>query len=470
MTPWIAFAAITAAALALLLWPLLRRRADGEASRLEYDLQVFRDQLAEVAKDVEAGLVPADQAEATQLEIKRRMLRASGQAETAVSRGFSPASKVVAGLVAVVVPLGSFALYSLLGAPQMRDMPYTAVQASRLGVDPQGAAQIQAMVDKLAKRLDDNPNDADGWAMLGRSYKSLGRFDDAIDALRRSMELTEKPSADTLGTLGEVMVASAQGMVGPDARQVFLQTLQAWSRDPRARFYLGLSRAQIGDAAGAIAVWKDLEADSDEKTPWIGVLRDQIKKTAAAAGLDPAAIQPKPETALLGTASPGAAGGNAPAMARGGDAAEAQPEVIRQRVENLARRLESEPGDGDGWAMLGRSYQAMGEKAKSKAAYAKAVAVKPKDVGILMSYAETLLADSPDQDAVPADFVAVMRQVLAVDPAHPDALYYVGLSEAQAGRKGEARKHWNALLKTLMPRTEEYEALSKEIQALGPER
>ncbi|MCR6631093.1 MAG: tetratricopeptide repeat protein [Magnetospirillum sp.] len=138
---------------------------------------------------------------------------------------------------------------------------------------------------------------------MGRSYRTLGRYDAAIDALRRAADLGP-PNADLLGTLGEVVVASAQGMVVPEARQVFLETLGVQPGDPRARFYLGLARAQIGDAAGAIAVWKDLEQDSSPDVPWLTELRDEIAQTAATAGLDAATIAPKPETALTGTAAP----------------------------------------------------------------------------------------------------------------------------------------------------------------------
>ena len=160
----------------------------------------------------------------------------------------------------------------------------------------------------------------------------------------------------------------------------------------------------------------------------------------------------------------------APGAEGGPGSTEGQPDVIRERVASLAKRLESEPGDGDGWAMLGRSYQTLGDKRKAKEAYGKAAKLKPKDVGILMGYAESLLADGPDQDALADDFVAVMRQVLVADESHPDALYYVGLAEAQSGRKAEARALWTRLLKTLSPKSQEYEALVKEIETLGPAR
>lgn len=370
------------------------------------------------------------------------------------------------------MPAVAFGLYATLGAPTMPDMPHAQMQSARLGVDPASAKQIQAMVDGLAKRLAATPNDAEGWAMYGRSLKTLGRLEDSVDAFQRAVDLTPNATPDLLGSLAEAMAAANNGMVVPESRQVFLQVLDLSPRDPRARFYLGLARAQIGDGAGAIAVWKDLEQDSEETVPWMPVLRDQIKKVATAAKLDPATIAPKDERALAGTSAPStsnlAAAMSQPVTPQpAGGSSETSPEVLKKRMADLAARLEKNPGDADGWYMLARSYKAVREQDKAKAAFAKAAAAKPKDMALKMAYAEAILAVAPDQETLVPEFVTVMREVLALDPAQADALYYVGLAESQAGRNAEARKLWTKLLGSLPPNSEEYAALKGELDTLG---
>lgn len=463
---WIAAAVLTVAAVALLLRPLFAHKG-AAAARLGYDLAVFQDQLREVDRDVEAGLLTAEQAEAARTEINRRMLAAAAhdRVEAAVPMtGGRGRPLALAATVAVAVPAGALGFYVLLGSPSMPDRPYAEVQEARMGLNHEGAENIKAMVERLAERLKINPDDAEGWAMLGKSHRALGRLDEAERALRRSAELGGG-SVDLWGTLGEVIVAQGQGMVMPDAREAFLSALRVDARDPRARFYLGLARMQIGDAPGAVAVWRDLEQDSAPDAPWMTVLRQHIRDVSAEAGFEPSSVAPKSELQLAGTASPGGAA-IAQAPHPGASGAEGQEEFVRQRVTDLADRLAKNPNDADGWTMLGRSYKTMGEAAKSRDAYGRAAKLKPRDIALQMAYAEAILNTAPDDGKLPAEFVTVMRGVLVVDAAHADALYYVGLAEAEAGRPAKARDHWGKLLASLDPNSPEHAELSREVDKL----
>lgn len=463
---WIAAATLTLAALAMVLRPLFADRGSARA-RLGYDLAVFQDQLREVDRDVEAGLLNAEQAEAARTEINRRMLAAAAhdRVEESSRRGTGRTRPLaLAAAVVIALPAGAFGFYALIGSPAMPDQPYAQVQEARMGLNHEGAENIKVMVERLAERLKTNPDDAEGWAMLGKSYRALGRLDEAERALRRSGELGGG-SVDLWGTLGEVIVAQGQGMVLPEAREAFLSALKLDARDPRARFYLGMVRMQIGDARGAVAVWRDLEEDSAPDAPWMKVLRQHIQDVAAEAGFDPSSVAPKSELQLSGTASPGgAAVAQAPHPGAGGG--EDQTEFVRQRVAELADRLAKKPDDADGWIMLGRSYKTMGEAAKSKDAYGRAARLKPQDIAVQMTYAEAVLNAAPDDGKLPAEFVTVMRGVLTVDPAHADALYYIGLAEVEAGRPEQARRHWGKLLASLDPKSPEHAELSREVEKL----
>lgn len=465
---WIAAALLTVALLALVLRPLVAgNRSVG--ARLGYDIAVFQEQLSEVDRDIETGLLNAEQAEAARTEIRRRMLAAAAhdQAEAGDTKPAGQRPLVLALVVGVALPVGALGFYRVIGSPDMADRPYDQVQEARMGLNHEGAENIKTMVAKLAERLKTNPNDAEGWAMLGKSYRALGQNEMAGEALRRAASLGAG-NAEVWGTLGEIAVSQGQGMIMPEARTAFLNALKADPRDPRARFYLGLARVQIGDARGAVAVWRDLENDSVPDAPWVKVVRDNIQNVSAQAGFDPNTVEPRSEAQLAGTSAPPA---GTPAMGQAphpipGTGGEANEEFIRTRVADLAERQAKNPNDADGWIMLGRSYKALGDAAKSQDAYGRAAKLRPADIGLQMIYAETLI-NGNTEDKLPAEFVAVMRGVLKIQPNHADALYYVGLAESEAGRKDQAKLHWTRLLDSLDPKSQEYGELKGELEKLG---
>jgi cytochrome c-type biogenesis protein CcmH len=122
--------------------------------------------------------------------------------------------------------------------------------------------------------------------------------------------------------------------------------------------------------------------------------------------------------------------------------------TIQAMVTRLAERLKNDPTDGKGWAMLARSYRALGEVDAAKDAYDKAIKLLPGEVQPRIEYA-ILLLDEEEGSTLPAMVVRLMGEVLAVDPNQPDALYFMGLDAAMKGDKANARKLWTRLLNAL---------------------
>jgi cytochrome c-type biogenesis protein CcmH len=146
-------------------------------------------------------------------------------------------------------------------------------------------------------------------------------------------------------------------------------------------------------------------------------------------------------------------------------APEERQKAIRGMVESLAARLEAEPNDVEGWRRLGRAWLVLGEREKAKAAYAKAAALAPERVEVLSDYAGVLF-DEAKGDDLPAEFVAVLRRVLALDPNHGDALWFVGLAEAKAGNRDTAVQLWERLLDRLPPDSREYAEIKARLAEL----
>lgn len=279
MSVWLVIAAMSAVTAAILLLPLLRK-GRGAAARIAYDLAVYRDQLAEVARDEARGTITANEAASARLEIERRILAASESAQSAPTSRASRAARITIAAAAVLGPIAATALYLERGTPHMPGYPF----ATRGSESPSGGvaadvdmAKIEKMVEKLAQRMEREPNDLNGWTMLGRSYALLQRYDEAAGAFGHAASLDPK-NAQLAASEGEALVFAGGGIVTPKARDAFELALAIDPKEARSRYYLGLSSAQAGQPQAALAAWEALAAEAPKDAPWLPDLNRQIEK------------------------------------------------------------------------------------------------------------------------------------------------------------------------------------------------
>lgn len=259
MTPFIASAALLLAIVtAILLWPLLRsgKTAMG-AGRREVNLVIFRDQLAELERDrVEGLLAEADFVQAKN-ELQRRVLE-DVQPEAAFEDR-QPAARKTAMVLLVLLPLMAVAGYLLLGNPRGLDPMQTQVRVS-----PQ---QMEAMVAQLAEKLGRNPDDADGWVMLARSYKVMGRYAEAADAYARAGTRLDK-EAPLLADYADVLSQAQGGNLGGKASELIARALRIDPDEPQALLLAGAAASDRRDFLAAADYWerllRQLEPGSEE--------------------------------------------------------------------------------------------------------------------------------------------------------------------------------------------------------------
>jgi cytochrome c-type biogenesis protein CcmH len=450
MMLWAIFALLALATVALLVAPLLRRWRDPLA-RSAYDLQIYREQLAELERDQERGVLPADQAESARTEIHRRILAAE-EAQGAPAVPARRLTVTLAVLLGLGVPLAAGLIYARVGAPGLPGQPFAARQSDPL-------FKMTALTDALAARLAAAP-DGEGFRRLGHAYVALQRYGDAIAAFQRADRLGAGDSAME-SAWGEALVTSQGGMVIPEARRLFLRALADDRDNPQARFYLGLAQAQIGAYPKAVAIWKDLETASGGDAPWLPALREQIAVAAKQGGFDPATISPAaPEAPAAGSVPSGAE-----AAAIAGMAPDQRDATIRSMVAGLAARLKDKPDDFDGWMRLARSYTVLGERDKGMEAARHAIKLQPKAVEPRLALAQLQLGDATE-DKLPAEFLATLQEVLALDPDNTAALYYIGAAAAAADHAAEARKDWQKVIDKMPADAPERADLQKRLDAL----
>ncbi len=273
MLLWLLFAAVTAATIAYILRAVLGEgRAHGSR---EAGIAVYQDQLQEIDRDVEKGILPEAEAASARIEISRRLL-AAADAEDG-ERNETPQStqvgrnRILMAAIAGLLPVGVLATYLVMGSPGLPGLPY----AERLE-QPLDQLPVEGLVARLEAQLKQEPDDATGWRLIAPVYMQLGRYGDAINAFGTIMQL-EGREADALAGLGEALTLSSDGMVPPPARQAFEAALREDPTHPRARFYVALAKAQRGDVAEALVEWKALLSEAPEGAPWVAAVEAQVR-------------------------------------------------------------------------------------------------------------------------------------------------------------------------------------------------
>ncbi len=381
---------LTSLAVGLLLLPLLSRQRPPQ-SREAYNLAVYRDQLAEIDRDLGRGLLSTAQAETARAELGRRILALGGE-ETPLLPSPKPLAAAVVAILAM--PVAALLIYAAIGSPGLPDQPFAERSKGGAGGTTDSAQQIN-MQDALAKlrtHLTAKPDDLTGWLLLARSEVGLGRYREGAEAYARAAELSSN-RPDIAAEWGEAQVLAA-GSVTPAAAKAFEAGLKDKASAPKSRYYLALAKLEHGDRRGALRDWSDLAADSPPDAAWQPLLRQRIAEVAKAEGIDPASVTPSTVTA--GNALPASAASGMPsqetvaatAKATEGASPEERRAMIESMVARLASRLEQQPDDAEGWARLGRSYMVLEQPAKARDAYARAAKLRPADATLAQALAD----------------------------------------------------------------------------------
>jgi cytochrome c-type biogenesis protein CcmH len=334
MNLWFVFALMTVAAVFAVLWPLGRRYQSQTGGT---EASVYRDQLAEVDRDLAGGLIGAAEAEAARIEIGRRLL-AAGAAPPSLAQPNGSLRRAVAIVALVGLPLAALALYLPLGSPQLGDFPLAARSQA-----PDGKQPLVNLVAQVEAHLEKNPTDGRGWTVLAPVLARLGRYDDAVRAYRNSINYAGD-SAERRSDLGEALAGAAGGVVTAEAKAEFERAVAQNADDPKASYFLGLAAEQDGRAADAASIWRGMLAKAPADAPWRPLLQSALARVGG----------PAPPALSSDT------------MAAAKDMSEGdRGAMIRGMVDRLATRLKQNGDDVEGWLRLVRAYMVMGERDKA---------------------------------------------------------------------------------------------------------
>ena len=375
----------------------LRRAMPLPAPEGAQDLLIYRDQLTEVDRDLARGVIPPDEADRLRVEVQRRMLEADRAAKPG-AQPVAPVRPAVVAVLVIVALLGSGVLYRSIGAPGYPDLPIAGRLASAEAdyrnrphqeeleakvkpfVPAAGTGQAALdLMEKLRTTVAARSDDLHGQTLLAESEYKFGNFVGARKAQEAVVRLKgADATAQDYGSLAELTITAAGGIVTPEAEAALNETLKRDPKDGAARFYIGLMAAQIGRPDRTFAMWQPLLEEGPPDAPWIAPIRSMIQGVADAAGVQ----YTLPEVAGPEVAGPevaGPAGAPETAGPSAGDmanAAQMSPEdrqkMIEGMVGGLETRLMDQSGPIEDWTKLINALGVLGAKDRAKAAYAKA--------------------------------------------------------------------------------------------------
>lgn len=268
----LAAGALLVLGLAFVLVPLLRTPRRAASARTAEIAGLYRQQLAELERDRETGLVAPGQYEHAAAELKRRMLQ-----DVALEPGerAAPAPRVPRWVLPVVIgvamPLAAVLLYLQLGAPQ-------ALKAEASQATTQFTREdVEAMVERLAARMKENPDDVRGWAMLGRSYQALGRYTESAGAYERALALTPD-DPDLLTSLAVTLHMANGAAVAGRVGELASRALAIDPDHPAALAFAGGAAYERGEYAAAIAHWQRLQQLLPQDSELAGAIRDKLSE------------------------------------------------------------------------------------------------------------------------------------------------------------------------------------------------
>lgn len=372
---WVFAITMTAAVVYAIIAPL-RRKADDRASTADYDVAVFKSQLREVERDLERGRVTAEEAEASRVEIGRRLLAADKRRETAAAadRRAGPLGRAMAAIIiAGGVTVGAV-VYDRSGDPGNPDMPLVLRQAERVLAEGGGSrgqggtateAQSQAgsldrAANQLRARLASGEGDPEDWSLLGRTEMMRGEYAAAASAYQEALK-TFPDDADLNAAYGEALVLWAGGTVTDNAYLVFEKVARLAPLDPRARFYIAEFDRQEGRFKEALDAWVLMLQSAPPEAPWAPMVRERAEELADQMGIDLSE-----RIAPLDTAADGVGPTNADIVAAREMSEDDRQAMIRGMVDGLAERLAEDPSDFDGWMRLIRSQTVLGDMAAAQ--------------------------------------------------------------------------------------------------------
>ena len=287
---WLSAASMSVIALLFAIVPLLRSRTDPGVSRQLLNTALIKEQLNELQADLEAGKLEPDAYQAARHDLERELLNdtATGtEAEPQAQRS----GRWAIGVFGLLIPALAVFLYLQLGAAPLLERSARPPVAQKPAQEP--AHSLQEMVQKLAARLAEDPDNAEGWVMLGRSYAALDRYQEAENAYAQARRIAgDHPQL--LVDSADIMVMANGGRFTSEAAELLERALHVQPENAKGLWLMGHYEYQDEDFQSAVDYWQRAAAQLPPDSEDTRAIHQQIEQAesrllAAGGSLAPAA-------------------------------------------------------------------------------------------------------------------------------------------------------------------------------------
>jgi cytochrome c-type biogenesis protein CcmH len=275
---WLIGGALALGVLAWVLRPLLFSASSGRLSRSAVNVSVYRDQLRELEGDLAAGTLAREDYERARAELERRLLEDVSKPDPAVA----PASgRGTALAVAIGIPILAAALYFTVGNPAAVNRE-AELQAS--------AAQVEAMVARLAMRLREKPDDVEGWKLLGRSYAVMGRFAESAEAYGKAAMHAPRDAQLLADFADSLAMARGQRLEG-EPEKLVLRALEIDPNNLKALALAGTSAYERKDYGRAAALWQRMLAHVPPESEEARSIQQNVNQARSLVSQNPSTLK-----------------------------------------------------------------------------------------------------------------------------------------------------------------------------------
>ncbi len=260
LTYWIAVSFLLAIAFLIIIPPLWKKREIKELDSEHRNVNIAQDRALELKQQLKAGSLSQQQFDEQYEELELSL--GDDLDSEQLNRNKGSQGRWIVSVIVVCMPILSVMTYYTLGEPNALKKALwqqeEQTQQTQLGANPT-RKQINEMVNGLAQRLKQEPNNVQGWVMLGRSYKYLKRIDLAVDAFEKAYALVDD-DPDLMLDYADALVMAQGGKFSGKATELIFKALEQVPNSVSGLWLAGMAKAEIGETAEAMQYWRQLEA------------------------------------------------------------------------------------------------------------------------------------------------------------------------------------------------------------------
>lgn len=288
---WILAAGLIVLAMAFIVLPLLRKHFRTGISSDELNLSVFKQQLEELDSDLEAGILDQERYDAAKIDLEKELLSDISDNPVKGESG-SPTKGRWMAFAALAVPVVAMLLYLTLGTPEiiqrLQEQPVasSSSQSHPGNPDMKNLPPMEELVKRLAAKMEQNPDNLEGWVMLGRSYMALKQYPEAMDAYERAMKL-DSENVNLLLAYGEAIGAiSGNSFTGKPA-PLIEKAYKLEPENPNALWMSGILAYQQGEYQTALTRWEKLQGMLTPQSNELETVSNAIDDARSKLGMAP---------------------------------------------------------------------------------------------------------------------------------------------------------------------------------------